>query len=112
MTKASTTATMGLRSEDSAMLERITPSGVTPQPGEKFIDGQGVQNVCRRKPGAAQLHAAELHLIELVGGVRVGVDGDFATQFFRAAQVQVRQVGPCRRGVVLDGDAKAGGSGE
>ncbi len=62
------------------------------------------------EPGAAQLGDAEGHLVELLGGVGVGVDDDLAAEFFGAAEVQVAQVGAGGRGVVLDGDAKLGGA--
>ena len=82
------------------------------QTRQKFFDGAGVEEVGGAEPGAAELHDAVVDLIELVGGMGVGVDDDLAAVFFGEAEVEVVEVGARGRGVVFDGDAEARGSGE
>ena len=53
----------------------------------------GVEDVGGGEPGAAELGDAEAHLVELFGGVGVGVDDDLAAEFLGAAEVEVAEVG-------------------
>ena len=70
----------------------------------------GVEDVGGGEPGAAELGDAEAHLVELCGGVGVGVDDDFAAELFGEAEVEVVEVGAGGAGVVFDGDAEFGGA--
>ncbi len=53
----------------------------------------GVEDVSCGEPGAAELGDAVAHLVELFGGVGVGVDYDFAAVLFGEAEVEVVEVG-------------------
>ena len=65
----------------------------------------GVEDVGGGEPGAAELGDAVAHLVELFGGVGVGVDDDLAAVLFGEAEVEVVEVGAGGAGVVFDGDA-------
>ena len=72
---------------------------------EGFGGGLGVEDVGGGEPGAAELGDAVTHLVELFGGVGVGVDDDLAAVLFGEAEVEVVEVGAGGAGVVLDGYA-------
>ncbi len=65
----------------------------------------GVEDVGGGEPGAAELGDAVAHLVELFGGVGVGVDYDLAAVLFGEAEVEVVEVGAGGAGVVFDGYA-------
>ena len=75
-----------------------------------FGGGFGVEDVGGGEPGAAKLGDAVTHLVELFGGVGVGVDDDFAAELFGEAEIQVVEVGAGGVGVVFDGYAQFGGA--
>ncbi len=77
---------------------------------ESFGGGFGVEDVCGSEPGAAKLGDAVTNLVELFGGVGVGVDDDFAAVLFGDAEIQVVEVGAGRVGVVFDGYTQFGGA--
>ncbi len=77
---------------------------------EGFGGGLGVEEVGWGEPGAAELGDAVAHLVELFGGVGVGVDDDLAAVLFGEAQIQVVEVGAGGRGVVFDGYSQFGGA--
>ena len=66
----------------------------------------------RGEPGAAELGDAVGELVELFGGVGVGVDDEFAAVVFGEAEVGVGEVGAGGGAVVFDGDAELGGAAE
>ena len=69
---------------------------------EGFGGGFGVEDVGGGEPGSAERGDAVTHLVELFGGVGVGVDYDFAAVFFGEAEMEVVEVGAGGAGVVLD----------
>jgi hypothetical protein len=54
---------------------------------EGFGGGFGVEDVGGGEPGAAELGDAVAHLVELFGGVGVGIDDDFAAVLFGQAEI-------------------------
>jgi len=72
----------------------------------------GIDEVGGGEPSAAELDDAVIDLVELAGGVGVGVDDDLAAGFFGLAEVEIAEVGAGWGGVVLNGDAEARGGGE
>ena len=54
---------------------------------EGFGGGFGVEDVGGGESGAAELGDAVAHLVELFGGVGVGVDDDFAAVLFGQAEI-------------------------
>jgi len=72
---------------------------------EGFGGGFGVEDVGGGEPGSAELGDAVTHLVELFGGVGVGVDDDLAAVAFGEAEVEVVEIGAGGAGVVLYGYA-------
>jgi hypothetical protein len=70
-----------------------------------FGGGFGVEDVGGGEPGAAELGNAVTHLVELFGGVSVGVDYDLAAVLFGDTEVEIVEVGAGGAGVVFDGYA-------
>jgi hypothetical protein len=70
-----------------------------------FGGGLRVEDVAGGEPGAPELGDAVADLVELFGGVGVGVDYDLAAVLFGEAEMQVVEVGAGGGGVVLDGYA-------
>ena len=60
---------------------------------QSFGGGLGVEDVCFGEGGSAELGDAEFHLVELFGGVGVGVYYDFAVVLFGEAEVEVVEIG-------------------
>src|ERR1700722_6074433 len=76
-------------------------SGFGAELGEHGFGGRlGVEDVGGGEPGAAELGDAEANLIELFGGVGVGVDDNFAAVLSGEAEVEVVEVGAGGVGVV------------
>ena len=74
----------------------------------KSLRRQGIEDVGRGEPGAAELTDAVLPLPYDAGDVGVGVDGYLAPGVFREAQVAVAEVEAFWRSVVFDSYAKLG----
>lgn len=87
-------------------------SGTWAEGGEEVCCGKRVEDVGWGEPGAAKLADAEADFAEVAGVVGIGVDDEFAAEFFGEAEVAVVEVEPLWGGIVLDGDAELGAAAE
>jgi hypothetical protein len=95
------TSLLGRRNCHDSRLLRVGAEALQKQ----FGGGFGIEDVAGCEPGAAELRDTVAHLVELFGGVGVGIDDDLTAVLFGDAKIQVAEVGPCGIGVVFNGHA-------